>query len=140
MILLAKFEYKMPTEFIDKLARLGERTDELIPRVLEAGSEVVLNQVRGNLSAVLSGESSGQLQGALGLSPAKLDKNGNFNVKVGFDEPRSDGKSNAMVANILEYGRHGQPPRPFLKPAKTTSRSAAIDAMKKKLEEELGDV
>jgi HK97 gp10 family phage protein len=140
VILLAKFEYKMPNEFIDKLDRLGERTDEIIPRVLEAGGEVVLNQVRSNLGAVLSGESSGQLQGALGLSPAKLDNNGNFNVKVGFDEPRRDGVSNAMVANILEYGRHGQPPRPFLKPAKTASRSAAIEAMKKKLEEELGDV
>jgi HK97 gp10 family phage protein len=137
---MAKAEWKMPEEFLDKISRLGEQTDEIIPRVLEAGGEVVLNQVRSNLSAVLSGESSGQLEAALGLSPAKLDKNGNFNVKVGFDEYRSDGSANAMVANILEYGRHGQPPRPFLKPAKTASRSAAIEAMQRKLEEELEDV
>jgi HK97 gp10 family phage protein len=137
---MAKADFTMPTEFMDKVTRLGEQTDTIIPRVLEAGGEVVLNQVQSNLSAVLSGTSSGELQSALGLSPAKLDKDGNFNVKVGFDEPRRDGSSNAMVANILEYGKHGQPPRPFLKPAKTASKASAIEAMKRKLDEEVGDI
>ncbi len=84
--------------------------------------------------------STGELESALGVSPAKLDKNGNFNVKVGFDEPRKDGSSNAMIANIIEYGKHGQPPRPFLKPAKAASRTPAIEAMKRKLDEEMGDM
>ena len=26
--------------------------------------------------------------------------------------------SNAMLANVLEYGKHGQPPKPFLKQTK----------------------
>jgi len=78
---------------------------------------------------------------ALGLSPAKLDRNGNFNVKVGFREPRRGaGNSNAMLGNILEYGKHGQPPKPFLKPARAASRTQAIEAMKRKLEEEVGNV
>ncbi len=123
-----------------KLSRLEERTDDIIPKVLKAGGEVVLDRVRSNLSAVLSGESTGELESALGLSPTKLDKNGNFNVKVGFGEPRRDGSSNAMIANIIEYGKHGQPPKPFLKPAKSASRTPAIEAMKRKLEEEMGDV
>ena len=123
-----------------KISRLEERTDEIIPKVLKAGGEVVLDRVRSNLSAVLSGESTGELESALGVSPAKLDKNGNYNVKVGFDEPRRDGSSNAMIANIIEYGKHGQPPRPFLKPAKAASRTPAIEAMKRKLDEEMGDV
>ncbi len=123
-----------------KISRLEERTDEIIPKVLEAGGEVVLDRVRSNLSAVLSGKSTGELESALGVSPAKLDKNGNYNVKVGFDEPRRDGSGNAMIANIIEYGKHGQPPRPFLKPAKAASRTPAIEAMKRKLDEEMGDV
>ena len=137
---MAKAEYKMPEDFLERIARLGERTDEVIPKVLKAGGEVALGAVRSNLNAVLSGESSGQLQAALGVSPAKMDRNGNFNVKVGFDEYRKDGSSNAMVANIIEYGKHGQPPKPFLKPAKTAARALVIDTMKKKLEEEFGDV
>ena len=51
---------------------------------------------------------------------------------------RSDGGSNAKLANILEYGKHGQPAKPFLKPAKTASRQECIDAMTKALDEEVG--
>ena len=41
------------------------------------------------------------------------DKNGDFNIKVGFSEPRPDGESNAMLASILEYGKSGQPAKPL---------------------------
>ena len=74
---------------------------------------------------------------ALGTSGALQDRNGDFNVKIGFAENRTDGKSNAMLANILEYGKHGQPAKPFLKPAKTASRQECIDAMTKALDEEV---
>lgn len=129
-----------------KLSRLGDQTDTIIPKVLEAGGEVVLDKVKSNLSAVVGSgtkeksRSTGELERALGLSPALMDRDGNFNVKVGFAEPRSDGGSNAKIANILEYGKHGQPPKPFLKPAKTQSRSACIEAMKAKLREEVDDI
>ena len=59
------------------------------------------------------------------------------NIKIGFSEPRSDGGSNAKLANILEYGKHGQPAKPFLKPAKSASRAECIRVMKQKLEEEV---
>jgi hypothetical protein len=73
----------------------------------------------------------------LGVSPAKIDRDGNYNVKVGFSEPRSEGGSNAKIANIIEYGKQGQPPKPFLKHAKSASRKACIAAMTDKLEEEI---
>jgi hypothetical protein len=61
-------------------------------------------------------------------------------VKVGFDEPRRDGESNAKIANIIEYGKSGQLPKPFLKPARTSSRKACIERMKRKLDEEIGKI
>ena len=64
-------------------------------------------------------------------------RDGNHNIKVGFAEPRSDGGSNAMLANIIEYGKSGQPAKPFLKPAQTSSRKACTSAMIRKLEEEV---
>lgn len=137
---MAKATYKMPDEFLDRLSRLENRTDEIIPKVLEAGGKVALEKVQSQLHAVLSGQSSGQLEAALGLSATKMDRDGNYNVKVGFDEYRQDGSSNAMVANIIEYGKHGQPPKPFLKPAKAAARKDVIEIMKRKLEEETGDV
>jgi len=50
---VAKVEVKMPEQFLLKLSRLGERTDEIIPKVLEAGGEVVLSKVKSNLQSVI---------------------------------------------------------------------------------------
>jgi HK97 gp10 family phage protein len=134
---------KMPDEFLMKLTKLGEKTDEIVSRVLEAGGEVVLDKVKANLKGVIGSgtkdksRSTGELVSSLGLSPTKLDRNGNFNVKVGFNEPRDDGDSNAKIANILEYGKSGQPPKPFLKPAKSAARKACIETMKSELDKEI---
>lgn len=140
---MAKATMQMPEEFLLKISRLGERTDEIIPEVLKAGADVVEKKVRSNLSAVIGKDTkrpsqpTGQLLAALGTSPAKQDKDGNFNVKIGFAENRTDGVSNAKIANILEYGRHGQTAKPFLKPAKSATKKSCESAMTAKLEEEL---
>ena len=141
---MAKAETKMPEEFLLKLSRLGDKTDDIIPKVLEAGGEVALAKVKGNLSSAVGrgtkekSRATGELQRSLGLSPAKQKRDGSgWDIKVGFAEPRSDGGSNAKIANILEYGKHGQPARPFLKPARTQSRKPAIEAMKARFEQEV---
>ena len=137
---MARAEFKMPDDFLSKVSRLGDQTDSIVEKALKAGGEVVADQVRSNLHAVLSGNSSGELERSLGVSPAKVDRNGNHNVKVGFDEPRRSGESNAKLASILEYGKSGQPPRPFLKPAKAQSRNACIEKMKAVLDEETENI
>ena len=104
---MAQVSVKMPEEFLMKVSRLNEKTDVIIPRVLKAGGEVVLEKVKTNLNSVIGrgteypSRSTGQLAQSLGLSPAKQDKGGNHNVKVGFSEPRRDGGSNAKIANII---------------------------------------
>ena len=143
---MAKVDVKMPEDFLMKVSRLADKTDEIVPRVLEAGGEVVLNKTKANLQSVIGSgtkydsRSTGELAAALGLSPALQDKNGNHNVKVGFSEPRRDGGSNAKLANIIEYGKSGQPAKPFLKPAKSSSRKACIETMKAKLDEEVNGI
>ena len=140
---MAKVDVKMPEDFLLKLSRLGSDFDSVAEQVLEAGGEVALAKVRSHLSAVVGSStkypsrSTGELESSLGLSPVKLNNKGNHDIKVGFAEPRADGKSNAMLANVLEYGKHGQPAKPFLKPAKSSSKSACEAAMKQKLEEEI---
>lgn len=151
---MAKVEMKMPEDFLLKLSRLGEKTDDIIEACLDAGSEVVLAKVRSNLSAVIGSgtkypsETTGELEASLGVTPAKVDRNGVHNVKIGFNEPRrrqykAKGKrsyyaiTNAMIANVIEHGKHGQPAKPFLKPARTAARKPAIEAMKRKLDEEI---
>ena len=140
---MAKVDIKMPEDFLLKLSKLEENSDGISERVLQAGGEVVLDKVKSSLSAVVGRDtkspsrSTGELEQALGLSPARMDREGNFNVKIGFSEPRKGGGSNAKLANILEYGKHGQPAKPFLKPAKSAAKEACIAAMQQKFEEEI---
>lgn len=126
-----------------KISRLGSDFDRVADSVLQAGGEVVLAKVRSNLSAVIGrgtkydSRSTGELEQSLGLSPVKLNREGNHDIKIGFSEPRSDGGSNAKLANILEYGKHGQPAKPFLKPGKSASKAECIRVMEQTLKEEV---
>ena len=144
---MAQIQIKMPDDFLFKISALAEKTDEIVPVVLEAGGNVVLDRVRSNLAGVIGKElknksrSTGELLDALGLSPPNVNRRGNWDIKIGFDEPRSGGGTpNAKIANVIEYGKHGQPAKPFLKPAKTATAKSCIDAMKAKLEEEIGKI
>jgi len=140
---LAKVDIKMPDDFLIKISKLGSDFDPVAEKVLKAGGEVVSKRTKSNLSAVIGkgtkheSQSTGELENALGVTSVRLDRNGNHNIKIGFSEPRSDGESNAKIANILEYGKHGQPAKPFLKPAKSASKSECISVMKSTFEEEV---
>jgi HK97 gp10 family phage protein len=140
---LAKVDIKMPDDFLLKISKLGSDFDPVAEKVLKAGGEVVFKRTKSNLSAVIGkgtkheSRSTGELEKALGVTSVRLDRNGNHNIKIGFSEPRPDGESNAKIANILEYGKHGQPAKPFLKPAKSASKSECISVMKSTFEEEV---
>lgn len=140
---MGKVDIKMPDEFLERISKVGSDFDSIAETVLETGGEVVLARTKSNLSAVIGkgtkyeSRSTGELESALGITTVKMDKQGNHNIKIGFAEPRSDGDSNAKIANIIEYGKHGQPAKPFLKPAKRASKNECITAMQNKFEEEV---
>ena len=138
---MAKCQVVLPEEFMLKLSRLGKQTDAVAEKVLEAGGEIMLDKIKDNLKSVVGkaedSRSTGELVSSLGLSSVKQDRDGNSNIKVGFAEPRSDGGSNAKIANILEYGRSGQNARPFLAPAKKSAKKPCQEAMVRTLEEEI---
>ena len=139
---MARVTIKMPTVFMDQLEKAAEKTDSAIPKALEAGGKVVFEKMQANLRSAIGrntkkkSRSTGKLLAALGVSPVKVNDGGNYDVKVGFDENRGNA-SNAMLANLLEYGKHGQPPKPFLKQTKSSSRNPCIEAMQSVLKEEL---
>lgn len=143
---MAKLEVKMPEELLNRLTQLGAQSDAVADKVLTAGGKVVLSKVKNALRSSVGrntkykSRSKGELEGALGLSTVKLDRKGNHNIKVGFAEPRSDGGSNAKLANILEYGKHGQPAKPFLKPAKRAARAECLKVMQDTLMQEVNKV
>lgn len=143
---MARCSIQLPDKFLDKLRYTTEHEPEIAEKALNAGGEIVLAKVQSNLAASLGrglkrkSRSTGQLAAQIGLSKVRVDRDGNHNIKIGFDEARDDGKSNAMLANVLEYGKHGQPPKPFLQPAKRSSKAAAIQAMQEVFEREVGSL
>ena len=140
---MAKCNIKLPEEFLKKLSSLGSRTDEVAKKALTEGAQIILDRTRANLVGMIGKDlqgpsrSTGQLVSALGLTPVRVDRKGDYNIKIGFDEFRSDGSSNAGVANILEYGKHGQPAKPFLTPAKKQVGKQALARMQEIIEEEI---
>ena len=139
---MAKVQIEMPQKLLSQIEDKGNSLDAAIPKALAAGGKVVLAKMKSNLQAAIGrgtktkSRSTGKLAASLGVSPAKLDRDGNLDVKVGFSEGRGD-VSNAMLANLLEYGKHGQPPKPFLKLTKSSSRKPCIEEMQRVLKEEL---
>ena len=143
---MAKAEISMPTDFLDRLSRLGERIDDVSEKVLIAGGEVIESQVRDNLKGVIGrntkyeSQATGQLLSSLGKTSVRVDDDGNSNIKIGFSEHRTDGVSNAMLANVLEYGKHGQAAKPFLKPAVKSAKSACEEKMISTFESEVDKI
>jgi HK97 gp10 family phage protein len=139
---MAKVSIQLPRAFMDQLTKIAEKTDTAIPKALEAGGKVVFEKMQANLRSAIGRDtkvksrSTGKLLSALGVSPVKVNDGGNYDVKVGFAEGRGDA-NNAMLANLLEYGKSGQPPKPFLKQTKSSSRGPCIEAMQSVLKEEL---
>ena len=140
-----------------RITEIANNSGEIIDKCVEAGADVVHSYVRNNLKGVLSNEhKNGELMHSLGITPVKVDRNGIHNAKIGFNEPRKDqggsiitksGKkrtyyvrTNAMIANVLEYGSSKQRARPFLAPAKRSSRKPALEAMERKFDEEVKNV
>lgn len=149
---MAKCELKFPTEFEFKIDSIGKNLDKICGEVCEAGADVVLPKVRNNLKAVIKPkQEESELVRSLGVSKPAVDKKGIVNVKIGFHEPRKQqyaakGKrsyhviTNAMIANVIEHGKHGQPARPFLAKAKRQSKKACEATMKAKMEEEINKI
>ena len=126
---MATVTIKLPDEFMNQLSEFGSRLEDIFTKALEDGAEIAEKQARANLKAVigsgtkLPSESTGQLLGALGISPVKPSELGGYDIRVGFAEPRQDGKSNEMIANIIEYGKKGQAAKPFMKPAEDATKA-----------------
>ena len=136
---MAFIKYTMSDDFMKQLENLEKNSMEIIEKMLNAGGEIGLDAVRSELAGVVgkvtNSRSTGELQASLGLTPAKKDRNGIYNVKIGFNEPRrrqpASGKimTNAEIANVLEYGKSGQRPRPFIINARLKSGKAIEAAM-----------
>lgn len=133
-------------DFLRTIDRLERNFPDICADVLRAGSEIVEARVSRNLQGVIGQDkykqrSTGTLLASVGVTEAKKDKSGHYNVRVGFAEPRrGGGDPNGKIANVIEYGSHvvERPARPFMMPAKSATEQEAVAAMQRKLDEYVG--
>lgn len=135
---------KYPDEFAKKLSKLGDNADEISKKAVAAGGEAALPIVKEKLQSVIGqgtkyeSRSTGAVLQALGVSGPRVNRDGDYDVRIGFaDTPRRDGKRNGFVAAMIEYGAHGVPAKPFMKPSKTKAKKAAIAAASKVFDQEV---
>ena len=132
---MAKVTVEFPEDIVKKLARLETRTDAVLEKTLQAGAAIVKPVFQAKLAGAIGrntkrkSKSTGQLVGALGVSPVKASEDGCVDIKIGFNEPRQDGKRNAMIASILEHGRSNQPACSFISATKSAVKAPATQAM-----------
>ena len=108
---------------------------EAAEKILNVGLNIAADQVRAELERVQSDEATGQLLNSLGTTPIKMDRNGNWNGKVGFHGYDKNGVPNQLKARVMESGTSKRKKRPFIRPALNKCRQAAEEAMIKAGEE-----
>jgi len=113
---------------LQKAANL-QMDQEAAERILKAGLSIAADQVRTELKRVQSDETTGQLLESLGITPIKMDRDGNWNGKVGFDGYDRNGAPNQLKARVMESGTSRRKKRPFMRPALNKCRKAAEEAM-----------
>lgn len=123
----------------DKIELLSN-DPEIIKRGLYEGAGILADKIKSNLAGVLSGNSTGDLMEAFGISKMEVGV-GSVNVRLGFDGYDRRGVPNPVKARALESGTSRQKKRPFLRPAinetKEAVQRAVIEEMQKQVDEKL---
>jgi len=125
-----------PGEYAIKLDRLGHAQEKIAEKATAVGAGIIADEMRSNLENVLSGESSGDLEDSMGITPMEVDNHGNYNRKIGFDGYDSKGVPNPLKARAKESGTSKQKKTPFIRPAVRAKKEEASTAMGRVVEEE----
>ena len=163
---MAKMKVQLPDELQHRFETAMSEMDDIAEKALKTGAKVLIKPMDSRLRSALSTprkyekRQTGELLRALGTSPMKIKDDGAYDVRDGFAEPRTKqptrriGRNkkgggyyvatNAMVANILQYGhkgtKGGQAPAPWLQPALRDGKKDAEEAIRKTVEGRLDEI
>ena len=138
-----QFEAKIPTELMNKLNDLSDDIKNIEDRMLAAATDVLKPEIEHNLRKVIrSGYETGVLAASVSVKKKRTSKEkANIiyfkgSVKRTFKNGKTRTVRNNLKAAVLEYGKQGQPPRPFLRPAVNAKREAMVRAMEETFNKE----
>lgn len=157
---MATIQFKKGDEYIFKLNRLSESAKSKVigPAIYDAAG-IVADEIKKDLRNVPTDESRGTpdkpklgptqaqkdgLVDNIGIASEQTDRRGLVNVKIGFDGYNNvktkmypNGQPNQLIARSVESGSSFMKANPFVKTAAQRTRKQALDAMKKRVDEEI---
>lgn len=123
----------------DALERIGEIPFDVTSEALNGMAEVAMDKIRstGEAMGVRDPESDTHILDKIKPSKAKKTDSGGY-LNISFSGSRKRGKTttrNAEIAFVNEYGKRGQPARPFI----GTAMSRSEDEITVPAEKVIGD-
>ncbi|GHU91577.1 hypothetical protein FACS1894202_13260 [Clostridia bacterium] len=169
---MAKSKVLLPNDYMKRLRKLEVGIDRIVASALKEGAEFLLPKLKAKMQTVIGhgtkypSRTTGEMISSVGISPVKETRRGGQNVKIGLSEPRKKqvapkkfhmnkkGRkiasrgyyeiTNAMLANIIEFGRrkagYNQPPKPMVKPVANANMDKCLNIMSVKLDKEVGSL
>jgi len=159
---MATIKFKGLEDYELQLSRLEKMTPEIAGRAIYQGAKIVADEIRKNIEKKTAYDDKagiyayvlknnppltrtakkGLLDGC-GISEIRND-DGFYNVKLGFSgynglktKKYPKGQPNVLIARVLESGSSISEKSPFIRPAITSKKKAAEQAMAKELEKEI---
>lgn len=140
---MAGFTAKLPSDLINKLDTLEKDIGNIEDEMLNAATKILEPEVSKNLQQSITGQYDiGNLAKSVSrkITRSKKEAVGVVYFKGTSTRVYKNGKSvkvrNGLKAAVLEYGRKGQPARPFLRPAMNAKKEEIFDTMEKIFENE----
>lgn len=131
---MARFEVDGLDALTDDLAELAKLPDSVVDGMLNAEADVLVAEQRKTAEQMLRGRGYETGTTARSIKKGKIKKSGNDRtLYITPTGTNARGTRNAEVAFINEYGKKGQPARPFIRTANERAGDRAVEAGEKVL-------
>ena len=160
---MARMTFKAGNDYALKLAKLAQGADNIAKKALYAAAQPMTDTIRLKLqflprdtfrylypSEKFTGVPETQrkdLLDSLGHTPPAMDKNSDWNIKVGFDgygtmptKKYPKGLPNQMIARSIESGSSVRLKTPFVRPAINATKKESIRIMGKVIDDETKNI
>lgn len=128
---MAKFEVNGLDALIGDLGALAQLPDSVAEDILSAEADIVEAEQRITARSMLKGPyATGKTESSIRRTKVKKTKDGKF-LTIYPQGKREKGKRSAEVAFVNEYGKRGQPARPFIRVANERAEPKAAQAGEK---------
>lgn len=159
---MAKFQFEGIDDYISKLSKLYDDTEEIEGAAIYEGAATTIRYVIQGIDTImtddrrygtpenpLNGPTAYEKEGlyrSVGIAKARHD--GFFyNVKIGFDgydmiETKTwpNGRPYSMIARSIESGTSWMKKQPFMRKAEQAARKPCEEAMKKAIDEQVDKI